>query len=129
MSRSPTRTRLSSRARRKPIPTPPPAAMADAMRPIAAERTLREKLALVTGTLVADLVLTQEKSLEEAAILTGFTVAQLRADGLEYAMNLVRALDPELAALMDADTPEGEAAELSRIVANAHGTAHAPTMV
>ncbi|KQO76323.1 hypothetical protein ASF20_13285 [Methylobacterium sp. Leaf88] len=103
--------------------------MADAARPVAVERTLREKLALVTGALVADLIVAQEKTLEEAPALTGFSTAQLRADGLEFAMALVRALDPELSALMDADNPEDEAAQVSRIVANAHATAPAPTMV
>lgn len=130
MPRSATRARLTSRARRKPIPTPPPSAMLDAMRPAVVERTLRERLALVTGTLVADLLIGQEKTLEEAAAITGFSPTQLRADGLEFAMALVRALDPELAALMDAESPEPEAAQVSRIVTNAHATAHAPgTMV
>ncbi|KQP60538.1 hypothetical protein ASF52_09520 [Methylobacterium sp. Leaf112] len=104
--------------------------MLDAMRPVSAERTLREKLALVTGALVADLLTAQEKTLEEAATLTGFSTAQLRADGLEFAMALVRAMGSELSALMDADTAESEAAQIARIAANAHGTAHVPgTMV
>lgn len=126
MPRSTTPVRLASHARRKPIPTPLPAAMADAAHPVAVERILREKLAPVTGAFAADLLIAHEETLEETATLTGFSVAQFRADGLEFARGLVRALDPELAVLMDTETPEDEAAQVARITEAAHATAHAP---
>ncbi|GJD40859.1 hypothetical protein OICFNHDK_3335 [Methylobacterium bullatum] len=120
-SRPPARPSKPARNQRRAVKT------AATEWPSPPETTLRQKLTLVTGALLADLTLAQGKSLEEASALTGFSVEQLRADGLEYAMAFVRVLDPAFMALMDATTEDEAAEAVGAIVASrAAAPAHVP---
>lgn len=112
-------TTASHATRKRSRSHTPPAAALNAMTSPATSATLGTVFSSLTGAVLIDLLLGQGKTMAEAATLTGIEISRLRADGLAFAMSFVRAIDPELGALMDASTPEDDAAEVARLAAQA----------
>lgn len=93
----------------------------NAMTPPSTMRSLGESLSAITGAVLLDLVMSQGKSLAEAAELTGIPASRLRADGLTFATSFIAKLDPALGAVLSASPEESaalEAAVLAQIEAN-----------